>query len=178
MTGNMKPEPAPGASATLGALGAAAMAVAVFALAPALAQNDGPDYSQDAAWHNRQQLALAEPKAEDGWGTLDGGLRIRRVEGDGSGPYPQVSDTVTVHYEGTLVDGTKFDSSWDRGKPATFPLGRLVKAWQIAIPRMGVGDTIEIVAPADLAYGTRGKGPIPGNATLKFRIELISIEGR
>jgi FKBP-type peptidyl-prolyl cis-trans isomerase FkpA len=83
-----------------------------------------------------------------------------------------------VHYEGTLVDGTKFDSSWDRGEPATFPLARLVKAWQLAIPQAGVGDTIEIAVPADLGYGPRGKGPIPGNATLLFRIELLAIAGR
>lgn len=85
---------------------------------------------------------------------------------------------MTVHYEGTLVDGTKFDSSWDRGEPVTFPLGRLVEAWQLAIPRMGVGDTIEIVVPADMGYGPNGKGPIPGNSTLLFTIELLAIEGR
>lgn len=141
----------------------------------AIAQERAAPVEYDAAWHNRQQAALAAPRAEDGWGTLEGGLRIRRVKGDGSGAHPDVSDTVTVHYAGTLVDGTTFDSSWDRGEPATFPLGRLVPAWQMAIPQMGVGDTIEIVVPADLAYGPRGKGPIPGNATLNFTIELLAI---
>lgn len=163
-----------GAVATLAALGATAMAIAAFALFPAFAQED---HAQDAAWHNQQQLALAELQPADGWRTLEGGLRIRRVKGDGSGPHPTVADTVTVHYAGTLVDGTTFDSSWDRGEPATFPLGRLVKAWQLAIPQMGVGDTIEIAVPADLGYGPKGKGPIPGNATLKFTIELLDIEG-
>ncbi len=178
MTGKAADDAPPGAGATLGALGAAAMAVAAFALVPALAQDKAPDHAQDAAWHNRQQLALAELHPADGWGTLEGGVRIRRVKGDGSGPHPSVADTVTVHYAGTLVDGTTFDSSWDRGEPATFPLGRLVKAWQLAIPQMGVGDTIEIVVPADLGYGPKGKGPIPGNATLKFTIELLDIESR
>ena len=65
---------------------------------------------------------------------LPGGLKWRRLAGDGSGPKPTVEDTVTVHYAGRLLDGTQFDSSYDRGEPATFPLGRLVKAWQLAIP--------------------------------------------
>ena len=89
-----------------------------------------------------------------------------------------MEDRVTIHYAGTLTDGTTFDSSWDRGEPASFPLGRLIPAWQMAVPHMAVGDTIEIVVPADLAYGPGGKGPIPGNATLLFTIELVAIEGR
>jgi FKBP-type peptidyl-prolyl cis-trans isomerase FkpA len=175
MTGKPTPQP-PGAGLTLGALAAAALAVGGLALVPALAQQ--ADRSQDLAWHNAQQAALASLKPEDGWRALGGGLQWRRTAGDGTGARPTVADTVTVHYEGTLVDGTKFDSSWDRGEPATFPLARLVKAWQLAIPQAGVGDTIEIAVPADLGYGPRGKGPIPGNATLLFRIELLAIAGR
>ncbi|QYU66813.1 FKBP-type peptidyl-prolyl cis-trans isomerase [Leptolyngbya sp. 15MV] len=176
MTGKRSTPTPSGAGTTLGALGAAALAIGVLMLVPALAQQ--PDPAQDAAWHNAQQAALAALRAEDGWRALGGGLQWRRVAGDGSGAKPVVADTVTVHYAGTLVDGTTFDSSWDRGEPATFPLARLVKAWQLAIPQMGVGDTIEIAVPADLGYGPRGRGPIPGNATLMFRIELIAIEGR
>ncbi len=71
-----------------------------------------------------------------------------------------------------------FDSSYARGEPATFPLGRLIPGWQVAIPQMGVGDTIEIAVPADLGYGPVGKGPIPGGATLLFKVELIGIGGR
>lgn len=175
MTGKPAPPP-PGAGLTLGALGAAALAVGALALVPVLAQQ--PDRAQDAAWHNAQQAALASLKPEDGWRPLANGLQWRRTAGDGSGEKPTLDDLVTVHYEGTLVDGTKFDSSWDRGEPATFPLARLVKAWQLAIPQAGVGDTIEIAVPADLGYGPAGKGPIPGNATLMFRIELIAIDGR
>ncbi|HCS18157.1 MAG TPA: peptidylprolyl isomerase, partial [Erythrobacter sp.] len=94
----------------------------------------------------------------------------------GSERKPSVEDRVTVHYAGTFIDGETFDSSFDRGEPATFPLGRLVKAWQMAIPQMGVGDTIEIATPADLAYGPAGKGPIPGGATLLFTVKLLAIE--
>jgi FKBP-type peptidyl-prolyl cis-trans isomerase len=133
--------------------------------------------SQDTAWHNRQQLALASLKPADGWRPLEGGLRWRRIAGNGSGKHPSVEDTVTLHYAGSLIDGTEFDSSYKRGEPATFPLDRLIKAWQLAVPQMGVGDTIEIAVPADLGYGPLGKGPIPGGATLLFKIELLGIGG-
>lgn len=156
------------------ALGFAAAGVTA---AIAVAQTaSGP--SQDAAWHNRQMLALASLKPSDGWGSLPGGVRWRRIKGNGSGAHPTVADTVTLHYAGTLIDGTEFDSSYARGEPATFPLGALIQAWQIAVPQMGVGDTIEIASPSDLAYGPVGKGPIPGGATLLFKIELLGIEGR
>lgn len=126
-------------------------------------------------WHNAQQAALSGLKFEDGWRVMPGNLHWRRIAGDGEGPKPTVQDVVTVHYAGTFVDGTGFDSSYERGEPATFPLGGLVRAWQMAIPQMAVGDTIEIVAPADLAYGPVGRGPIPGGATLKFKVELLDI---
>ena len=147
--------------------------------APAAAQDERPaiDRSQDIAWHNAQQAYIAALKQEDGWRPLPGGLKWRRIAGDGSGARPTVEDVVTVHYAGTFTDGTTFDSSFDRGEPATFPLGRLIKAWQLAIPEMGVGDTIELAAPALLAYGPVGKGPIPGGATLLFKVQLIGIGG-
>ena len=157
---------------------ASAAFAALLAASPALAQEAPAGPSQDAAWHNRQMIALAERQASDGWGYLPGGLLWRRVAGDGSGARPTVDDTVTLHYVGTLVDGTEFDSSVRRGQPATFPLRGLIPAWQLAVPMMGVGDTIEIAAPASLAYGPLGRGPIPGGATLLFRIELLGIEGR
>ena len=154
------------------AVGLAAVAVAFQA---ATAQEEVPDRSQDIAWMNAQQAYLAGLKAEDGWRSMDGGLRWRYVEYAGYVDRPSVEDTVTVHYAGTFIDGETFDSSFDRGEPATFPLHRLVEAWQMAIPQMGVGDTIEIAAPADLAYGPKGKGPIPGGATLLFTVKLIGI---
>ena len=153
-----------------------AAALLAVPLAPAIAQEaTGP--SQDAAWHNRQQIALAE-RASQGWYALPGGVLWRRIAGDGTGPSPTVQDTVTLHYAGTLIDGTEFDSSYTRGQPATFPLGSLIRAWQLAVPQMGIGDTIEIALPADLGYGPIGRGPIPGGATLLFKIELLAIAGR
>jgi FKBP-type peptidyl-prolyl cis-trans isomerase FkpA len=156
---------------------AAILALTLIAV-PAAAQDAPPDRSQDIAWHNAQQAYLAALKPADGWRHLPGGLKWRRVGGDGSGARPTAEDTVTVHYAGTFTDGSTFDSSLERGEPATFPLGRLIKAWQLAIPQMGVGDTIELAAPALLAYGPAGKGPIPGGATLLFKVQLLGIGER
>lgn len=155
-------------AATLGLVG---IGVAIAQTSPSAP----PAPAQDAAWHNRQMLALAQLKASDGWQSLPGGLRWRRIKGDGTGKHPTVADVVTIHYAGTLIDGTEFDSSYGRGQPATFPLGQLIPAWQMAVPMAGVGDTIEIATPSDLAYGPEGAGPIPGGATLMFKIELIGI---
>lgn len=156
---------------------AALLAVALLG-APAVAQDaetSTVDRSNDIAWQNAQQAYIAQLKPEDGWRFLAGGLKWRRMAGDGTGAHPTVDDVVTVHYAGTFTDGTTFDSSFDRGEPATFPLGRLIKAWQLAIPEMGVGDTIELAAPAMLAYGPVGKGPIPGGAMLLFKVQLLGI---
>ena len=171
MTGNNRKSTSP-MRTTLAMLG---LAIAASGAA-VLAQDRAPDYSQDIAWQQQQQTALHSRNSADGWTVMDGGLRWRRIAGDGVGEKPSVADTVTVHYAGTFVDGTGFDSSYDRGEPATFPLGRLIPAWQMAIPQMAVGDTIELAAPATLAYGPEGKGPIPGGATLLFKVELLGIE--
>jgi len=136
------------------------------------------DRSQDAAWQNQQTLALAKLRWQDGWRVLPHGLRWRPISGDGSGTHPTVQDTVALHYEGRLVDGTVFDSSYERGQPAAFPLARLIPAWQMAVPQMGIGDTIEIAVPADLGYGPEGNDTIPGGATLFFKIELLAIRGK
>jgi FKBP-type peptidyl-prolyl cis-trans isomerase len=133
------------------------------------------DVAQNVAWHNRQQLALAERGAAQGWHATVSGLRWRRIKGDGSGTHPTAADRVTVHYVGRFTDGAEFDSSVARGEPVTFPLGRVVKGWTEGVQFAGVGDTIELAIPATLAYGFKGRGPIPGGATLIFTIELIAI---
>jgi FKBP-type peptidyl-prolyl cis-trans isomerase len=158
-------------------LGLAVVLAGTAAVAMAMGMQAGGEQgpSQDAAWHNQQMLALATLKPSDGWQSLPGGLRWRRIKGDGSGKHPSVQDIVKIHYAGTLIDGTEFDSSYTRGEPASFPLAALIPAWQMAVPQMGVGDTIEIASPSDLAYGPVGKGPIPGGATLLFKIELLGI---
>jgi len=110
-----------------------------------------------------------------GWRRTPSGLRYRRISGTGAGRHPTVNDTVTIHYVGTFIDGTEFDSSVRRGEPATFPLGRLIRGWQEGVPMMGVGDRYEFAIPYNLAYGPVGRGPIPGGATLLFTIELIGV---
>lgn len=161
---------------------AAALIVALIAGQPAHAQESAPPpapvaNAQDPAWHTRQQLYLLGLTPAEGWNFEPGGVRWRWLTYRASQEKPTVANRIKVHYEGRLIDGTVFDSSYARGEPATFPLGRLVKGWQVAIPNMGVGETIEIAIPADLAYGPIGRGPIPPNATLVFKVELIAIEG-
>lgn len=157
---------------------AALLAATLPAMASAQDEGGASGPSQDAAWHNKQMLALAQLRWQDGWRVLPQGLRWRPISGNGSGTHPTVEDVVTLNYEGRLTDGTVFDSSYQRGEPATFPLGALVRAWQMAVPQMGIGDTIEIAVPSDLGYGPIGRGPIPGNATMFFKIELLGIEGK
>lgn len=94
----------------------------------------------------------------------------------GEGANPSLSDTVTVHYRGELLDGTVFDSSYDRGQPTSFPLGRVVKGWQEGIQLMPVGSKYRFEIPPALAYGDRGVGPIPPNSTLIFHVELLGIQ--
>ena len=156
-------------------------ALAASISVPAFAQDaaEAPDAAAaERAYHNAQQAHLAGLMTSDGWYAMEDGLRWRYVEYRGTGESPTAADTVTVNYEGSFIDGEVFDSSFERGTPATFPLSGLIPAWELAIPQMRVGETIELAAPANLAYGPRGRGPIPGGATLLFKVELIAIEGR
>lgn len=101
---------------------------------------------------------------------------IYRSLRDGKGASPTAVDTVKVHYRGTLLDGTEFDSSYARNAPASFALGRVIKCWTEGMQRMKVGGKAELTCPPGLAYGERGAGGvIPPNATLRFEIELIAI---
>jgi FKBP-type peptidyl-prolyl cis-trans isomerase FkpA len=94
----------------------------------------------------------------------------------GTGPSPKDTDTVRVHYRGTLIDGTEFDSSYKRNEPAEFPLNQVVRCWTEGVQKMKVGGKARLVCPSDLAYGDRGSPPvIPGGATLIFEIELLGI---
>ena len=103
------------------------------------------------------------------------GLAIKMLR-QGRGASPTAVDTVKVHYRGTLLDGTEFDSSYARNAPATFPLNRVIKCWTEGVQRMKVGGKAELVCPPALAYGERGAGGlIPPNATLRFEIELLEI---
>ncbi len=95
----------------------------------------------------------------------------------GKGKTPKTSDTVTVNYRGRLIDGTVFDDSYQRGQPATFEVGGIIRGWQEALQLMKEGDRWEIFIPSDLAFGPQGAGPQIGpNATLVFEVELVKVE--
>ena len=117
----------------------------------------------------------AMPAQPTGMQTTASGLKYEVLK-MGNGPKPTLADNVTVHYRGELTNGTVFDSSYDRGQPAAFPLGRVVKGWQEGVQLMPVGSTFRFEIPPDLGYGSQGAGGvIPPNATLIFQVELISI---
>jgi len=120
---------------------------------------------------------LAKNKAKDGVKTLPSGLQYKVITA-GKGKTPKASDTVTVQYKGTLVDGTEFDSSYKRGQPATFPVSGVIKGWTEALQLMKEGSKWQLAIPADLAYGAGGTpgGPIGPNAVLIFDVELVSIK--
>ena len=97
----------------------------------------------------------------------------------GAGESPQATDTVQVHYRGTLPDGKEFDSSFKRGEPTSFPLNRVVPCWTQALQAMKVGDTADITCPPATAYGERGiPGTIPPNTVLKFQVQLLAVKGK
>ena len=119
---------------------------------------------------------LEENRAKEGVVPLESGLQYRILK-VGDGEKPKLDDTVVCHYRGTLIDGTEFDSSYKRNKPATFPLKRVIKGWAEALQLMPVGSKWQLFIPPSLAYGERGGGAnVPPNATLIFEVELVSIE--
>lgn len=118
---------------------------------------------------------LEKAKAEQGVTATPSGILIK-VEKEGTGPSPTESDTVKVHYKGTLIDGKEFDSSYSRNEPATFPLSGVVPCWREGLTKLKVGSKARIICPSDLAYGDRGAGGmIPGGAALIFEVELLEI---
>jgi FKBP-type peptidyl-prolyl cis-trans isomerase FklB len=119
---------------------------------------------------------LAANKSKEGVVTLPSGLQYKILTA-GTGPKPTAADSVICNYRGTLLDGKEFDSSYKRGQPATFPVGRVIKGWTEALQLMPVGSKWQLFIPSDLAYGANGAGgDIGPNATLIFEVELISIQ--
>lgn len=136
-----------------------------------------------------QQMAIAEQnkkagddfrakhKKEKGVTELPSGIQYQVIK-DGSGKQPAATDTVKVHYKGTLINDVEFDSSYARGEPAEFPINGVIKGWQEIVPKMKVGSKWKVVIPPDMAYGPRGTGGAIGpNETLIFEIELLEIKG-
>jgi FKBP-type peptidyl-prolyl cis-trans isomerase FklB len=119
---------------------------------------------------------LEENKKKEGVKSLPSGLQYK-VLVEGSGKTPKATDTVTVHYRGTLINGTEFDSSYKKGQPATFQVNGVIRGWAEALQLMKEGSKWQLFIPPELAYGERGQPPlIPPNNTLIFEVELLTIK--
>ena len=116
------------------------------------------------------QAQAAEPKEEK----TNSGIAITTLK-EGTGANPKASDTVKVHYRGTLENGNEFDSSYKRGQPATFPLNRVIPCWTEGVQKIKVGGKAKLVCPSNLAYGNQNVPGIPPNSTLIFEVELLEI---
>jgi FKBP-type peptidyl-prolyl cis-trans isomerase FklB len=146
---------------------------ASYADNPSTPENNGATMQ---ATQNKGEAFLAQNKTQPGVITLPDGLQYKVIQ-DGSGPKPSGNDIVSVHYSGTLIDGTEFDSSYRRGEPASFPVNGVIPGWTEALKMMRTGSTWMLYIPASLAYGERGAPPVIGpNETLIFKVELLGIE--
>ena len=119
---------------------------------------------------------LADNAKKEGVKTTASGLQYKVITANASGKSPSDTSTVRVHYKGTLINGTEFDSSYKRGTPTEFPVNGVIKGWTEALKLMKTGEKYQLTIPAELAYGAQGAPPsIPGNATLIFEVELLEI---
>jgi len=121
---------------------------------------------------------LAANKKKPGVISLPNGLQYEVItEGDPTSAMPKLEDTVVAHYAGTLINGKKFDNSYDRGEPLTIPVGGVIRGWTEILQLMHIGDKFKVFIPSELGYGDRGAGAdIPGGATLIFEMELLAIK--
>ncbi|MCC4774580.1 FKBP-type peptidyl-prolyl cis-trans isomerase [Vibrio cyclitrophicus] len=122
------------------------------------------------------QQFLIENGAKDGVVTIESGLQYLVLEEGTGTEHPTKNSKVTVHYHGTLIDGTVFDSSVERGEPISFALKQVIKGWQEGLTYMVEGQKVRLFIPSKLAYGKGGSGPIPPSSTLIFDVELIAIK--
>ncbi len=135
------------------------------------------EWAKGAEERNRKEGAafLEANGKKSGIKTTASGLQYQ-VLTEGTGAAPTAEDSVKVHYRGTLLDGTEFDSSYKRNEPASFPLKRVIKGWTEGLQLLKVGGKARLYIPFDLAYGPKGRGAIPPAATLVFEVELLGIQ--
>ncbi|WP_052368315.1 FKBP-type peptidyl-prolyl cis-trans isomerase [Algiphilus aromaticivorans] len=145
-------------------------------VAQRLQKKQAEQQAQQGSEAAEKGAAYQEENAQrDGVEVTESGLQFEQLE-KGEGASPSESDTVTVHYKGELIDGTEFDSSYERGEPATFPLGNVIPGWTEALQKMQEGGKARLVIPPELAYGEQGAGNRIGpNETLVFEVELIEV---
>jgi FKBP-type peptidyl-prolyl cis-trans isomerase FkpA len=147
-------------------LGAVAAAVAVFLTTPKLMAESALE---------KGEKFLAENAKKEGVQTTESGLQYKHLK-EGEGKSPKATDTVLVHYKGTLIDGTEFDSSYRRNQPIEFPLNGVIPGWTEGVQLMKEGGKIQLFIPSRLAYGSRGAGGVIGpDETLIFEIELLKV---
>ena len=161
-----------GASATL------ALAACATPPAPAVDYDFSGEATQ-ANWDAGNAAYMSWNALKPGWTTTPSGLQYRRVgRAHPEGRQPSATDTVSVHYRGTFVDGREFDSSYARNEPAEFPLNRVIKGWTEGVGLMREGEKYEFVIPASLGYGERwvGGDELPPNSTLRFTVELLEVK--
>ncbi len=141
-----------------------------------MAKQEAEAKSQSSEARKKGEAFLAENKTKPGVKSTASGLQYIVIT-EGTGPIPKAESTVSVHYTGTLLDGKKFDSSVDRGTPAEFPVGGVIKGWTEALQLMKVGSKWKLFIPTDLAYGDRGApGAIGPGEVLVFEVELLAIK--
>ena len=138
-----------------------------------------PDTETETASERSPSMPEGPPEVSGDTVQTDSGLQYILIE-EGEGASPGPGQMARVHYTGWLTDGTKFDSSVDRGEPFTFPVGqgRVIAGWDEGVAMMKVGGKRRFIIPSDLAYGPGGRGPIPPDATLIFDVELLGVEGQ
>jgi len=142
------------------------------------AQQQAKEEARMAAQAEEGVAFLAGNATQPGVTTTASGLQYQVITSatDAAAASPAATDTVSVHYHGTFIDGTVFDSSVERGEPISFPLNGVIPGWTEGVQLMKVGDKFRFFIPSDLGYGPQGAGPIPPNSTLIFDVELLGIE--
>ncbi|MBD1559733.1 FKBP-type peptidyl-prolyl cis-trans isomerase [Vibrio sp. S9_S30] len=150
--------------------------IIIFVLAAFLIYRTWTNHKASEANFEQGQNFLMQNEQRAGVKTTESGLQYEVITRGNGGSHPTITSQVKVHYHGTLLDGTVFDSSVDRGEPISFPLNKVILGWQEGVQLMVVGDKFRFYIPSNLAYGKDGSGPIPPAATLIFEVELLGID--